>query len=79
VRTVFAADWLQLSQSLLAFEICADAYLKQMVRSIVGSLLWVGTGHWTAEQFENALKTADRRAAGPNAPPQGLSLYRIEY
>jgi tRNA pseudouridine38-40 synthase len=79
VRTVFAADWLQLSQSLLAFEICADAYLKQMVRSIVGSLLWVGTGHWTAEQFKNALKTADRRAAGPNAPPQGLSLHRIEY
>lgn len=79
VRTIFAADWLQLSQSLLVFEICADAYLKQMVRTIVGSLLWVGTGHWTVEHFENALKSTDRRAAGPTAPPHGLSLHRIEY
>jgi len=67
------------SQSLLLFEICADAYLKQMVRTIVGSLLWVGTGHWSVEQFENALKSKDRRAAGPNAPAVGLSLQRIEY
>ena len=79
VRTVYAADWLQVSQSLILFEICADAYLKQMVRTIVGSLLWVGTGHWAAEQFENALKTTDRRAAGPNAPSSGLSLVRIDY
>ncbi|MCA1646252.1 MAG: tRNA pseudouridine(38-40) synthase TruA [Chloroflexi bacterium] len=79
VRTVYAADWLQISQSLLTFEICADAYLKQMVRTIVGSLLWVGTGHWTAEQFEAALQTTDRRAAGPNAPPLGLTLHRIDY
>jgi tRNA pseudouridine38-40 synthase len=79
VRTVYAADWLQVSQSLLVFEICADAYLKQMVRTIVGSLLWVGTGHWTVEQFEYALQSADRRASGPNAPPSGLSLYRIDY
>jgi tRNA pseudouridine38-40 synthase len=79
IRTVYAADWLQVSQSLLIFEICADAYLKQMVRTIVGSLLWVGTGRWTAEQFENALNSEDRRAAGPNAPALGLSLHRVEY
>jgi tRNA pseudouridine38-40 synthase len=79
VRTVYAADWLLVSRSLLLFEICADAYLKQMVRTIVGSLLWVGTGHWTAEQFAYALKTTDRRAAGPTAPAVGLSLARIEY
>ena len=79
MRTVYAADWLQLSSSLLLFEICADAYLKQMVRTIVGSLLWVGTGRWTPEQFEDALHTADRRATGPNAPAVGLSLWRIDY
>jgi len=79
VRTVYAADWLQVSHTLLAFEICADAYLKQMVRAIVGSLLWVGIGRWTADQFEHALQTRDRRAAGPNAPAAGLSLVRIEY
>jgi tRNA pseudouridine38-40 synthase len=79
VRTVYAADWLRMSSSLLLFEICADAYLKQMVRTIIGSLLWVGTGRWTPELFEDALHTSDRRATGPNAPAAGLSLWRIDY
>ena len=79
LRTVFAADWLEVSVSLLLFEICADAFLKQMVRAIVGSLMWVGTARWTPEHFAAAVSKADRRAAGPNAPPVGLSLYRIEY
>ena len=79
IRTVFAADWLEVNAALLLFEICADAFLKQMVRAIVGSLLWVGVGRWTPEQFATAVSSADRRAAGPNAPAVGLSLYRIEY
>lgn len=79
VRTVFAADWLQVSSSLLLFEICADAFLKQMVRSIVGSLIWVGSGRWTVERFATALASGDRKATGPNAPPVGLTLHRIEY
>ena len=78
-RTVFAADWLEINPSLLVFEMCADAYLKQMVRTIVGSLLWVGTGRWTSAQFATALLRTDRRAAGPNAPAVGLTLHRIEY
>ncbi|MDQ6669478.1 MAG: tRNA pseudouridine(38-40) synthase TruA [Chloroflexota bacterium] len=78
-RTVFVADWLQLSRSLLVFEVCADAFLKQMVRTIVGSLLWVGSGRWTVERFTTAVASGDRRAAGPNAPAVGLSLHRIEY
>jgi tRNA pseudouridine38-40 synthase len=79
LRTVFVADWLEVSRSLLLLEICADAFLKQMVRAIVGSLLWVGLAHWTPEQFATALAQADRRAAGPNAPAVGLTLHRIEY
>jgi tRNA pseudouridine38-40 synthase len=78
-RTVFAADWLQINAALLVFEMCADAFLKQMVRTIVGSLMWVGSGRWTAEQFATAVSSADRRAAGPNAPAAGLSLHRIDY
>jgi tRNA pseudouridine38-40 synthase len=78
-RTVFAADWLDISPSLVQFEICADAYLKQMVRTIVGSLLWVGVGRWQPDQFVAALNAADRRAAGPNVPAVGLTLHRIDY
>jgi tRNA pseudouridine38-40 synthase len=77
-RTVFAADWLDLGQ-LLTFEICADSFLTHMVRGIVGGLLLVGRGRWTAEQFASALHTKDRREAGPNAPSTGLTLSRIEY
>ena len=78
-RTVFAADWLEISSALLVFEMCADAYLKQMVRTVVGSLFWVGRGHWSPDQFVTAVHATDRRAAGPNAPALGLSLHRIEY
>jgi tRNA pseudouridine38-40 synthase len=78
-RTVFAADWLQVSPALLLFEICADAYLKQMVRAIVGSLLWVGERRWPPGQFATALDSGDRRAVGPNAPAHGLSLFRVDY
>ncbi len=78
-RIVFAADWLEVRQSLVIFEVCADAYLKQMVRTIVGSLLWVGGGRWKPGQFADALAQVDRRAAGPTAPAEGLSLHRIDY
>ena len=79
VRTVLAADWLDVSASLLLFEMCADAFLKQMVRAIVGSLLWVGVGRWSPAHFVEAVAAAERRAAGPNAPAIGLSLHRIDY
>jgi tRNA pseudouridine38-40 synthase len=78
-RTVFAADWLEVSRSLLTFEICADAFLKQMVRTVVGSLLWVGAGRWSPSDFAAALAAVDRRAAGPNAPAHGLTLHHIDY
>ncbi len=78
-RTVFAADWLDVGPSLVMFEICADAFLKHMVRAIVGSLLWVGDGRWSPTQFSHALAARDRRAAGPTAPALGLTLHHIEY
>ena len=79
VRTVFAADWRELNQQLLLFEICANAFLQHMVRGAVGSLLWVGAGRWSPEEFTAALASKDRRAAGPNAPASGLTLHRIDY
>jgi tRNA pseudouridine38-40 synthase len=78
-RTVFAADWRQVSNSLLIFEICADAFLQRMVRTIVGSLQWVGRGRWTVERFAQAIASTDRSSAGPNAPARGLTLHRVEY
>jgi len=79
LRTVFAADWRELNEHLLLFEICANAFLKHMVRGIVGSLLWVGSGRWSPVELSAALASKDRRAAGPNAPASGLTLHRIDY
>jgi tRNA pseudouridine38-40 synthase len=77
-RTVVAADWLQ-SGPLLTFEICANAFVQQMVRTIVGGLLYVGRGRWSADRFAASLETSDRRASGPVAPAHGLTLARIDY
>ncbi|MBI2756141.1 MAG: tRNA pseudouridine(38-40) synthase TruA [Chloroflexi bacterium] len=81
-RTVFAADWLEPggeNHGLVLFEVGADAFLRQMVRTMVGSLLWVGRGKWTEDDFAAALRMADRRSGGPAAPAEGLTLWRIEY
>ena len=51
-----------------------DAFLKQMIRNLVGTLVEVGRGHWEAEQIPVILKARARSAAGPTAPARGLTL-----
>jgi len=57
----------------------ARSFLHSQVRSMVGSLVWVGEGRWSAEDLGAALAARDRAACGPVAPPQGLYLVRVEY
>lgn len=63
----------------ITVEVQADGFLYNMVRAIVGTLVEVGRGAqaegWPAE----VLRAADRSAAGPTAPPQGLFLVQVEY
>ena len=56
-----------------------SSFLYKMVRTMVGTLLEVGRGAWAPERVAAALETADRRAAGPTAPPEGLCLVRVFY
>jgi len=57
----------------------ARSFLHNQVRSMVGSLVPVGDGKWTAEDLARALAARDRAACGPVAPPDGLYLVRVDY
>jgi tRNA pseudouridine38-40 synthase len=57
----------------------ARSFLHNQVRSMVGSLVHVGDGKWSADDLASALAARDRAACGQVAPPQGLYLVRVEY
>ena len=57
----------------------ARSFLHNQVRSMVGSLVHVGKGKWSAEDLAAALTARDRTRCGQVAPPQGLYLVRVEY
>jgi tRNA pseudouridine38-40 synthase len=77
-RTVRHADWERRGDELV-FVIEADAFLRHMVRVLVGSFLLVGRGHWEPERFVRLLEGAPRAAAGPTAPAHPLTLVRVRY
>ncbi|MCX7861168.1 MAG: tRNA pseudouridine(38-40) synthase TruA [Chloroflexus sp.] len=66
-------------RQLLAIELAANAFLQHMVRMIVGTLLLVGRGRMTVDQFGEVLASRDRRLAGPTAPAHGLTLTAVRY
>ncbi|MBE9478687.1 MAG: tRNA pseudouridine(38-40) synthase TruA, partial [Chloroflexi bacterium] len=61
------------------FDIVANAFLYRMVRSLVGTLLLVGTGELSPAGFEEILRSADRSRAGQVAPAHGLCLMKVNY
>lgn len=78
VRRIFRAEW-QRQGDYLLFDIDGTAFLKRMVRSIVGSLRLVGIGVWSVNDFVTALQAAERSRAGQSAPACGLVLEFVSY
>jgi tRNA pseudouridine38-40 synthase len=79
VRRVRRAGWTDLGEGLLRFEIEANAFCHQMVRSIVGTVVAAGRVQVKAGEIRAILKAGDRAAAAPIAPPEGLCLWHVSY
>jgi tRNA pseudouridine38-40 synthase len=75
---IYEAEWEKQGDQLV-FTIKADRFLRNMVRAIVGTLIEVGKGKISIEQFAEIIERKDRGEAGTSVPPQGLFLVDIEY
>ena len=79
VRTVFMARMDRQDQDRLVCKICADGFLKNMVRNIVGTLVDAGRHKITVQDFQTILSAKDRSQAGTTAPAWGLFLKQVNY
>jgi tRNA pseudouridine38-40 synthase len=71
--------WRGVGGEALVFHITADRFLRTMVRTIVGTLLEVGEGKITVEDFQKIIEGKSRREAGIAVPPHGLYLTDVQY
>jgi len=78
VRTVYANSF-DCEGDFLVYSIEATAFLRHMVRNIVGTLVEVGRGERSPADFTGLLAAQDRTLAGPTAPAQGLFLAEVKY
>lgn len=76
--TIVKAFW-EAKNNRLIFTIAADRFLRNMVRAIVGTLLDVGFGKVSLEEFQKILESKSREEAGASAPAHGLYLTRVVY
>lgn len=75
---IYKAGWEENSNQLI-FTIKADRFLRNMVRSIVGTMIAIGFGKMDLKEFEEIINAKDRCKAGKSAPAKGLFLTKIEY
>ena len=78
-RQVMAAYWRPVGRDLVEFSIEADAFMRNMIRVLVGTMLEVAGGRRTFEQFSALLEGRPRAQAGATAPPHGLHFLGAGY
>ena len=76
---VTKALWIQTSPTTWYFEITANRFLRNMVRAVVGTLIDLGRGKITEQQFDNILQNGTRSDAGESMPGNALFLEDVEY
>lgn len=76
--TIKTADW-QTNGDSIIFSITANRFLRGMIRALVGTLIEVGEGKLSIEDFVRVIEKRDRRAAGSAVPAMGLYLSKVVY
>ena len=77
-RVITRAEWIERGD-VLEFWITADAFLRHMNRTLVGTMLEVAQGRRSLESFTGLLRGAHRREAGHTAKPHGLALAAVDF
>ncbi len=78
VRTIYWCHT-EKADDIITISVCADGFLYNMVRAIVGTLVYASYGKLEPEDIPELLIRGDRRLTGPTMPPQGLYLHRVWY
>jgi tRNA pseudouridine38-40 synthase len=78
VRTLDRLDVTR-QDDIIEIQAQARSFLHHQIRNFAGTLKLVGEGHWPVERVTTALQARHRAAAGPTAPPEGLTLMRVGY
>jgi tRNA pseudouridine38-40 synthase len=78
VRAIYRAEWHQ-EGARFTFDVVGNAFLRGMVRRMVGCMLQVGMGFWSPERIAEVMTARDRSLSAPPAPACGLCLMCVDY
>ena len=78
ICNISSAEWIE-NENEIIFSITANRFLRNMVRSIVGTMVDLGLGKISIEDFKKIIEDKDRCKAGKSAPAKGLFLTGINY
>lgn len=78
-RNIRWAEWVEAGDHVLEFRVEAPSFMRNQVRILVGTMLEVGQGRRSVEEFEELFTGRPRSTAGETAPPHGLYLVRVRY